>query len=193
MGSIVFNKFLFSFEGRINRAKYCYAIYATSISCLVFLSIFGAALKLVHVGYLYVFKNPLSLPFDASFRNALLFYAGWNFASLAAITIKRLQDRNRSGWWIVPFFIAPPLLHRLSDWLDNLTLALLVDALGFSLGVWCFIELLCLSGTRGPNRFGSDPLAPRETRPRWDQHSEIEFVPHSAGPPPAWLVKRGHE
>jgi uncharacterized membrane protein YhaH (DUF805 family) len=43
----------------------------------------------------------------------------WCFA---AIAIKRLHDRNKSGWWMVLFFF-------------------------------------CLRGTRGPNRFGSDPLA----------------------------------
>ena len=26
------------------------------------------------------------------------------------------------------------------------------------------------------------PAAPRDTRPRWDQHSEIELAPHRAGP-----------
>ena len=54
--------------------------------------------------------------------------------------------------------------------------------------------LYCLKGSRKTNRFGGNPLTPqppRDTRPRWDQQSEIEFAPHRAGPPPAWHVKRG--
>jgi uncharacterized membrane protein YhaH (DUF805 family) len=179
------------FEGRISRAEYCQAIIETSIHCLVFLLIFKAGLKLVQVAFLAVFKNPL--PFDGSFVDALALFAGWKLEFLAAIMIKRLHDRNKSGWWLVPFLVAPLLLHRPSDWLDNPTLVLLVDGLAFSLGLWCFIELLCLSGTTGPNRFGPDPLAPSKTRPNWAQPSKIEPMPHSAGPPPAWLVKRDHE
>jgi uncharacterized membrane protein YhaH (DUF805 family) len=186
-----FKALLSKFEGRISRAEYWQAVIEASIHCLVFLLIFKAGLKLAEVAVLAVFKNPL--PFDASFGNALLLYAGWNVEFLAAITIKRLHDRNKSGWWTVALFIALLLLHRPSDWLDNPTLAVLADALGFSLGAWCFIELLCLGGTSGPNRFGPDPLAPRKSRLNWVQHSEIELMPHSAGPPPAWLVKRDHE
>ena len=62
--------------------------------------------------------------------------------------------------------------------------------------LWGFIEMYCLKGSRKTNRFGADPLAPpppRDTRPPWDQQSEIEMVPHKAGPPPVWRVKRGHE
>ena len=30
---------------------------------------------------------------------------------------------------------------------------------GFGLSAWCFVEIFCLKGTKGPNRFASDPLA----------------------------------
>src|SRR6266481_6233302 len=58
------------------------------------------------------------------------------------------------------FFIAPGLLDKLSVWIDNPPLALLVSALSLGVSVWCFVELFCLGGRKGPNRFGSDPLAP---------------------------------
>jgi uncharacterized membrane protein YhaH (DUF805 family) len=200
------NAFLFSFEGRINRAKYWYAAFASMAPCLVFLAvlasvlggIFGAGVKSVHVaiyGIYNIFKDPPSLPFGANFSDAgpaspvsLLFYTlgtpifltGIWF--LTATTLKRLHDRNKSGWWIAPFFFAPSLLNKLSDWLDDPTLAQLLSALAFGLNVWCFVELFCLRGTNGPNRFGPDPLAPVDTRPGWEQQSELESVPHSAGP-----------
>jgi uncharacterized membrane protein YhaH (DUF805 family) len=177
-----------SFEGRINRAKYWLAVYAISISCVLFPLIFKTGVKLVQAAYLAISGSPL--PFDPGLRDALLLLAVWNIEFVAAITIKRLHDRDKSGWWIVPFVIAPVLLHRSSDWLDNPTLALLVDVLALSLGAWCLVEL-CLGGTRGPNRFGPDPVTPPKAT--WVERSKIEPMPDIAGPPPAWLVKRGHD
>src|SRR5258708_39751668 len=200
------NAFLFSFEGRINRAKYWYALFASSAACLVFLSIlafaigaiFGSSIKSIHVDF-HVVLTP-ALPFGISFGDAapspatlVLFYGmgtpifvvGMWF--WAATTVKRLHDRNKTGWWIVPFFIAPRLLSRLSDWIDNPTAALVVSAIAFGLTVWCIVEMLFRRGTRGPNRFGPDLLAPADpsdTRPGWDQQRELEFVPQRGGPLP---------
>ena len=81
---------------------------------------------------------------------------------------------------------------RLPD--SHAGLPLATAALG--LGLWGFIEMHGLNGSRKTNRFGADPLAPpppRDTRPPWDQHSEIEMVPHKAGPSPVWHVKPGYE
>ena len=50
-----------------------------------------------------------------------------------ALQIKRWHDRDKSGWWFLISFI--PLLGPL----------------------WVFIEVGCLRGTEGPNRFGADP------------------------------------
>jgi uncharacterized membrane protein YhaH (DUF805 family) len=210
------NEFLFSFRGRINRAKYWYALFASSAACLVFLAIvasaiagiFGSHIKSIDVDFFHVLTKLPALPFGISFRDPapspgaiISFYAMgtpifvgglWFWA---ATTVKRLHDRN----WIVPFFMAPGLLDRLWDWIDDPTAALFVSAVAFGLSVWCFVEMLCRRGTRGPNRFGPDPLAPVDplvpvdTRPGWDQQTELEFVPRSAGPAPASHVKRGHE
>lgn len=51
-----------------------------------------------------------------------------------AVTAKRLHDRDKSGWWM---------------------LMLLIPFIGF---IWFLIVVGCLRGTRGPNRFGPDPL-----------------------------------
>lgn len=49
-----------------------------------------------------------------------------------AVSVRRLHDQDRSGWllllWLVPF-----------------------------LGWFALLVLMCLDGTRGPNRFGPDP------------------------------------
>ena len=219
--SLTSNEFLFSFEGRINRVKYWYALFASLISCLVFLAVlafaiggtFGAGVKSVDIGLFDIFSNPLSFPFGASFNNAgptstatlipLLFYAGGtpifvvSMWFLAATTIKRLHDRNKSGWWIVPFFIVSNLLSKIGDRLGDSNVAVFLVLIAFVLNLWAVAELLFLKGTSGPNRFGPDPLAPRDTRAhaasRWDQHSELEFPVPGAGPWPGPHVKRGHD
>jgi hypothetical protein len=72
-----------------------------------------------------------------------------------------------------------------------------VIPLGSITGVLCLwgaIEMYFLKGSRKTNRFGPNPLLQPlagDTRSRWHQQSELEFVPHKAGPPPQWRVKRG--
>ncbi len=52
-----------------------------------------------------------------------------------AIYTKRWHDRDKSGWW---------------------NLIILVPVIG---AIWLIVECGILEGTRGPNRFGPDPLA----------------------------------
>ena len=51
-----------------------------------------------------------------------------------AIRIKRWHDRDRSGWWVF------------------------IELIPFIGAIWAFVELGCLKGTYGRNRFGPDPL-----------------------------------
>jgi uncharacterized membrane protein YhaH (DUF805 family) len=154
------NWFLFSFEGRINRAKFWFAAFIWFATIFSFMTIF----LFVVTGILVASGNDFQIVSTKTMHPAfyllgfpLLVIGVWLFA---ATLIKRLRDRGKSGWWVAPFFIAPGLLDKLSDRLDNPPLALLLSALNFGLGVWCFVELFCLRGTKGPNRFRPDPLAP---------------------------------
>lgn len=52
-----------------------------------------------------------------------------------ALYAKRWHDRDKSGWW---------------------TLIILIPIIG---PIWLLVELGALEGTRGPNRYGPDPLA----------------------------------
>jgi hypothetical protein len=36
-----------------------------------------------------------------------------------AMSIKRLHDRDKSGWWMVPFFAAPGLYNQFADRLPD--------------------------------------------------------------------------
>ena len=202
--------FLFSFNGRINRAKYWYAVFASSAFCGVLLGvwafvlgrIFGASIKSVRLNFLDI------APFSVTFSDAgpgltenlisLLFYAGgtpivvFGMWFLAATTVKRLHDRDKRGWWIVPL-LAPGIFNRLAGRLPDTYAVGVLELVAFVLCLWGFVELLCLRGTRRPNRFGPDPLAPIDTRPGWAQQAELEFVAHAAGPSAAAHVKRGDD
>ena len=186
---------LFSFEGRINRATYWLAsvmLLAAMIFSLLMLAVIcishdistgPLSINLVGISASIKFKlthddaSAALFPRMAVLAMTLAF--GWRYA---ASSIKRLHDRNKSAWCIVPYLVAPWLYGQFGDWLDDSWPAVLI---GYATGIaflWGFVEMYCLKGTRGPNRLGPDPLARRDTRSPWDQHSELGLVPHSAGP-----------
>ncbi len=199
--------YLFSFEGRINRAKLwlaalimiCWMIFLGAlIAGLSFL--LGNGPKDVGFGIDYVFRV-----FDPAFYRsrslaellilllevAVSVLVLWVYFATAA---KRLHDRDKSAWWAIPLVTVPAFYNDIARWLpDDSYLTLMISALAFVLCIWGFVELYFLKGSRKTNRFGANPLAPPDTRPRWEQMSELEMVPHKAGPPPVWRVKPGYE
>jgi uncharacterized membrane protein YhaH (DUF805 family) len=164
-------RLLFSFKGRINRARFLVVQLALLTSWLMFSSQWEAL--------------------DWVFTIAMIWI---NLAT----TAKRLHDRNRSGRWAVAIFIVNRLswvyyglflgLHFGVDisiareWL----LVMLVVAQSL-LQTGIFIELFFMRGTDGRNRFGPDPLAsvatgaPIDWRP--NQRSVPGFLVQHAGPP----------
>jgi uncharacterized membrane protein YhaH (DUF805 family) len=94
----------------------------------------------------------------------------WLITAIPALAVgaKRMHDRNRSGWWIILFLYAPWALSIIelallptivSDMnLPSALVATLSSLVVFVLQIWAFIELYCLRGTIGQNRFGPDPL-----------------------------------
>lgn|SRR5688572_21550222 len=118
-----------SFEGRINRAKFW-------IGSLVLWVLW------------IVVNGVLSTMFGMQFAEGEIFPAMgpvawlvWVIIAIAltyatlAVWAKRWHDRDKSGWW---------------------SLIALVPIVG---AIWILVELGCLPGTEGPNRFGPDPLA----------------------------------
>ncbi|MBR1249872.1 DUF805 domain-containing protein [Bradyrhizobium sp. AUGA SZCCT0169] len=203
--------YLFSFEGRINRAK-CWLAVLIVISWMIFLG-----LTLMGIAHLFGAELPSKLSFSteqifyvvdpeawrslsSTNRTSLLIYVIGTPLFLwvyLATSVKRLHDRNKSGWWMLLFFVMPGLYsqfgNRLEALLDDSYFAIPLSLNAFVFTVWGFVELYCLKGTTGTNAYGADPLAPVDMRPAWDQQSEIEMVPHKAGPPPVWRVKPGYE
>ena len=196
--------YLFGFQGRINRAKWWLAgLILIGWAFFVAWAYFG--LWLAAHAYLpgenirsqrlgtdesigHLLDGSFSLV-DLVALAANLFAATTFLWMLLATSIKRLHDRNRSGWWIVPFFVLPGFTNRLDEWLpDSIpTFPLIVAFL--ILCIWGFIEMGFLRGSLCSNRFGPNPLGGSGS----DQTSETEFAPHIGSPPPGMHVKRGHD
>jgi uncharacterized membrane protein YhaH (DUF805 family) len=150
--------FLFGFSGRLNRAKYW-----------LWILIYLIAVAVV-TGATYAINSPA-----AGGIVELVFSIVGLISSLAVMT-RRLHDRNKSAWWLLIFVLIPSLLlgagivasvygALMTDDINNLgTLTLIGGALTLAAGaflIWSFVELACLRGTIGPNRYGPDPLEGR--------------------------------
>lgn len=68
-----------------------------------------------------------------------------------AVTVRRLHDRNMSGWWYLGAIIGS-----------------MIPVLGFLVSI-AFLVLMALPGTTGPNRFGPDPKGADEPSPTLGQ------------------------
>jgi uncharacterized membrane protein YhaH (DUF805 family) len=200
--------FLFGFNGRIGRAEFWLGLlvmFCWMIFVLMLAASHGALLDATgsfSLGARDVFRlvDPETYRSPSSAKGAILVVKAVGSSLLLwlylAIAIKRLHDRDRSGWWMLPFFVLPGLYDQFSDRLDDFYLVIPLGLIAGLLCLWGGIEMCFLKGSRKTNRFGPNPLLPTPAvviRPRWDQQSEIEMVPHKAGPPPQWHVKRGHE
>jgi uncharacterized membrane protein YhaH (DUF805 family) len=207
--------YLFRFDGRINRALLWQALLIVAVLAAL-LGIIGQLIHLVNaegslklsikldfdfgLDDLFELLDPRTYRSPAAFDRTDLILKSSGLSAFSwiflATAIKRLHDRARSGWWIVPFFVIPGLFSQFSDLLPDSNWMLPFGLTASSLWLWGFVELFCIPGSTGDNRFGPDPLAKIEDgsappAKSWDQQSEIEFVPPSASPPGGMHVKRG--
>jgi uncharacterized membrane protein YhaH (DUF805 family) len=132
-----FFQLLFGFSGRINRAKYWLAA----------------------VIYLVVMLIAVGLAFAGDMATLVILVAVIIYIPIIisgiAVGIKRLHDRDKSGWWLLVFYVLPGVL---SGFADQVGLQIILSLASFAISIWGFVELGCLRGTSGPNRFGPDPL-----------------------------------
>lgn len=84
-----------------------------------------------------------------------------------AVTIRRLHDTDRSGWWIMLFW-GPYLVMLASTFLIGASAASggdgmaggalgLIASLALLVGALVLLVFMFLEGTRGPNKYGPDP------------------------------------
>src|SRR5262245_28399086 len=145
---------LFSFGGRINRAKYWLTMLIYAVVWVIYLVIVVIltsglsrdALVIVLIGSMVI----------------LGFFGLW---SSLAVAIKRLHDRNKRGWWLLLIWLVPNLLGMVPNLLGSLPMSAagtvfgtLVALASFVIFIWGFVEIGCLKGTTGPNDYGPDPL-----------------------------------
>jgi uncharacterized membrane protein YhaH (DUF805 family) len=168
-------RYLFSFKGRLNRARYL-----------------AVQLALLTVWFLLWVKAPFQ-----QWEMGLAAVVPMIWINLTT-TAKRLQDRNRRGWWAIAVvvvnrlsFLYYGLFFGLSFGVDISIaeeLLLVMGAVGLSvLQTWIVIELFFLTGNDGANRFGPDPTRPA-AKPLALSRSEPfgvpDFLLHRAGPRP---------
>lgn len=134
----------FSFSGRINRAKY-----------------WGASLLLLLI-LLIPFGIAFTTDIDAAWILALVVFLAVMISALS-IAAKRLHDRDKSAWWLLIFVLVPAISEAIGDSAGEAWPLFYLISFGISL--WAFIELGCLRGTVGPNRFGPDPLGTAVAQP----------------------------
>jgi uncharacterized membrane protein YhaH (DUF805 family) len=109
-----------TFSGRAARSEYWYWV--------MFLTLGRLATRILDAG---IFHSP----FNANFTLHPL-YAVFSLIVLVptfAVSVRRLHDVDRSGWWLLMYFTIIGIIYPLLVW-------------------------KCSKGTEGENRFGPDPL-----------------------------------
>lgn len=141
---------LFSFQGRINRAKYWLAllVYLVLWAAFLLVAVFASAGASLHTA-------PMTILPLLAMGAALAAFSLW---SSLATAVKRLHDRNMSAWWVIPFFIIPAALDKAGDHMADTTGATIITLVSAALGIWAIVETLFLRGTSGANPYGPDPL-----------------------------------
>lgn len=111
----------FDFSGRARRKEYWFFTLYHGLIILI-----GEALAVTS------YRENSAL--DRIFWSVLVLYVLASIIPAIAVTVRRLHDINKSGWW---YFIS------------------MVPVVG---GIWLLI-LMCTDGTNGPNTYGPDPKA----------------------------------
>ena len=169
------SNFLFSFDGRINRAKIWLFILIIIVAYIcfgiVFTVLFGAST--VHAddhcrdqpgGDVRGGRRCPGQRHRVLRLLLLVFYT-----RSVGLSAKRLHDRNKGAIWLVWFIVLPAILNvaRVAIWPMDLSAgpqtthpaAIAMQLVAFGLSLWAFVELYCLRGTVGDNGYGPDPLA----------------------------------
>jgi uncharacterized membrane protein YhaH (DUF805 family) len=141
-----------SFDGRIGRKSYW--IGTICLIVVMVIVIFGA---IYLVGGSLV-GNDFQVRLVTFILQLLFLYPS------TALLVKRLHDRNRpsyfAGFMVVPMVLKgiTDLMGMTGDPINQNALDYLLNLIIFVVAVWFFVELGCLRGTVGPNRYGPDPL-----------------------------------
>lgn len=147
--------FFFSARGRISRKQYWLWYFLPVVALSIIVDFFSLVPG-------WFFKLLPSL-----FQLVLL----WPHI---AVLVKRIHDRNKSGWLVWLFYI--PWILALIFIIGTIiaaathatgataTLGIITGVIGIvvlGIAIWFFVEFGCLRGTIGANRYGPDPVPRR--------------------------------
>jgi uncharacterized membrane protein YhaH (DUF805 family) len=144
-------QFLFSLEGRIPRAqlwlRWLLPIIAIHVVLLIMIALAAAADSSAATGTFLVIW--------------IIFCLVTLWPSIA-ITVKRIHDRNKTGWLVLACWIPAGLQVVLffADASDNAA-GTILDLITGAVSIWFVIEFGCMRGTVGTNQYGPDPAPPR--------------------------------
>ncbi|HEX3164394.1 MAG TPA: DUF805 domain-containing protein [Pseudolabrys sp.] len=128
---------LFSFQGRINRAKYW-------IATVTYISV---TIALVGLGFFFRFDTIF-------FVVAAIVFVALTVSGIA-VGLKRLHDRDMSGWWLLVFYLLPAVLDGFGR---AIGVEIVFSLAGSVISIWALVVLGFLRGTSGANQYGPDPL-----------------------------------
>jgi uncharacterized membrane protein YhaH (DUF805 family) len=137
---------LLTTEGRINRARFWLGTLILAAIGVVVSSLILAAIGPTRTAVLLTVLMAFALAYP--------YYA---------VMAKRFQDRDKPGLLaligIAPWF-AVNLLYTFGilDPIEPTALSRILDVIIVLVALWILVELGCLKGTPGPNRYGPDPL-----------------------------------
>jgi uncharacterized membrane protein YhaH (DUF805 family) len=142
VGGVDLVELLTTYQGRINRARYWIAVL-----CFI-----GVAIALAILGFILAILG--SVGGILLIVISVVVYIAMIIAGVF-VGIKRLHDREKSGWWLLLFMLAPSVLTALGHMIG---LGIVFSLAAFAISIWAFVELGCLRGTVGSNPYGADPL-----------------------------------
>jgi uncharacterized membrane protein YhaH (DUF805 family) len=121
-----------AFTGRARRREYWYFLlfHLMTVAVLVLLGVGGQMPSAAHSAQNQVGFQSYPVP--------ALIYVLLTLVQSLAVTVRRLHDRNLSGWWILPLNV--PLLGTIAT-----------------------VILFSLPGEKGSNRYGLDPKASQKS------------------------------
>jgi uncharacterized membrane protein YhaH (DUF805 family) len=179
-----------SFRGRIGRKTFWLGYVLPLLAVSIVASVIDAALGLAPRGD--------AMPMEAAevgvVGGIVSVLSLW--PSLAG-GIKRLHDRDRSGWWIGGFYLLGAIVVAVTLGSMTATMAtrspeqnapmVVAISIGGGLlmigyGLWLLVETGFLRGTPGPNRYGPDPLGGTGAA-NWQQGGPPQGWPQQ---PPQW-------
>lgn len=128
----------FDYSGRSSRSEYWYAV--------LFLALASAACSIVDAA--------IGKPVFSALFNLLIFLPN------ISLTVRRLHDTGRSGWWLLaPFF--PAFVSAFILVVAGEQAGALVAGVGVFVGLGTIVTLLvwfCRASSPGDNRYGPNPL-----------------------------------